>query len=515
MSLLAQRRALSPTGPLAAVVAVALLSACGTTVPTTASTSSAYDALGSGLGPSPAGGTEAATTGAGSSATGSSPVGPSEALGSTGMSPGTGASPAAPAGGGSQSPVRSAGNVPGMTSTDVKIGVERVDTAALGAFASAAGTDAAIGDLNGFQDALIAWVNRTGGLASRKLTPVFFQADVSASNQQNNSARCATWAEDNRVFAAQAAYYQGGGAVPCLAKRGVVSIATLETAPGSADDFTRYSPYYYAPSAMETVSLARSYVTGLHQAGFFTPADSIGLLYFDFPEFEVAKERGLEPALARHGLEVSSEYAIAYNGNPSELGSITAAVANAQLKFASEGITNVLFLDAGGTLALFFMQQAQNQGASFRYGLNSTTYPAFLEGQGVSSQLARATVAGVQPARDTNDVASAPPNADRDRCFAILKAAGHSPRSSVDRQAMTGYCSFYFFLKASFDRARSYDPRGFAAAVAGLGTSPGTAAGSIGDDFSAGMPWGSARYAIARWRTGCSCFTYERGSFPA
>jgi hypothetical protein len=265
---------------------------------------------------------------------------------------------------------------------------------------------------------------------------------------------------------------------------------------------------------METVSLARSYVTGLHEAGFFKPASKIGLLYFDFPELRVASSRGLKPTLSRYGLKVSSEYAIAYSGNPAELGSVTAAVQNAELRFAAEGVQQVLFLDAGGTLALFFMQSAQSQHQAFQYGLNSTTDPAFLEGQSVSSELAKAIVTGTMPARDTNDMASAPRNPDRDRCLAILKTGGYPLPSHVVRNAVFGFFTFFLLLMAAFVRATSYDPRGLAKAVADLGRSPGTAAGSNGDDFSLGLPWGAARYAIARWRTDCSCFKYSGPARP-
>lgn len=496
---------------LLALVSVALLTACGSTVALT--TSTAGVPADGGLGP----GTSGDPVLGSPEAPGAGPLAPGSAPGAVpgqrpaGSSPGA-LAPTSGAGGsvGSQRPGAAAANVPGMTATTVKIGVERVDTAALGAFASSTGTDASIGDLNAYQDALISWVNTNGGLAGRTLTPVFFQAQISAGNQQNNSARCATWAEDERVFAAQASYYQGGGAVPCLAERGVISVSTFEVAPGSADDFNRYRGRYYAPGAMETVSLARSYATGLQEARFFTPSSKIGLLYFDFPEYRIAKERGLKPTLARFGLSVASEYAVAYGGNASELGSITAAVQSAGLQFASEGIKDVLFLDSGGTLALFFMQNAQNQRQTFRYGLNSTSDAGYLEGQSnLAPELARAVIAGQQPGRDLNDVSSAPRNPDRDRCLAILKKAGHTITSSVDRKAVLGYCAFYFLLKGAFDRAASYDPAGFAKAVAALGASPGTAAASHGDDFALGNPWGAARYAIARWRTECSCLRYD------
>lgn len=508
---------------LACAATAALLAACGTTVPLTSTRATGSGGANTGLGnplEGGAGGNSTTSTGStgggllsGSSATGGTTPGQGSAAGWPGGPSGStsGAGSAT-----SQSSGRpGSSNVPGVTSKEVKIGVERIDTAALGAFANSAGVKAGIGNLNGFQDALIAWVNRSGGLAGRKLTPVFFQANLSASNQSNDAARCATWAEDNHVYAAQAGITEGTGAVPCLAKHGVVSINTLETAPGSVDDFNRYRPYYYAPSATETVSLARSYVTGLHSAGFFQPSAKIGLLYFDYPEFRVAKERGLKPALARLGLSVSSEYSVSYSGNPAEAGNISAAVSSAELKFASVGVKKVLFLDSGGTLALFFMENAQNQHQAFDYGLNSTSDAAFLEGQsGISSQLPRSVVAGVQPARDSNDLGSAPRNPDRDRCFAILRAAGFVPGSAVDRQTMTEYCAFYFFLKATFDRASSFGPRGFAAAAASLGHHPGTAAASNGDDFSTGLPWGAARYGIATWRADCSCFKYTGNAHP-
>lgn len=501
---------------LAGVATAAALVACGTTVPLTSTTSTTPGAAGSGLGASTAG-----STGEGPAGTGLPPSRTTTGGSSPGQPP-AGTSTSAPGGAASSSTGSApqvsgrstAASVPGVTSTTVKIGVERIDTAALGAFANAVGAKASIGDLNAYQQALISWVNRSGGLAGRTLTPVYFQADVAAGNQRNDAARCATWAEDNHVFAAQAAYYQGGGAVPCLAKRGVVSVSTLEVAPGSPDDFARYRPYYYAPGAMDTVSLARSYVTGLHEAGFLHPSAEIGLLYFDFPEYRAAKERGLKPALARYGMKVASEYGITFGGNASETGNISAAVQNAELKFASEGIQEVLFLDSGGTLALFFMESAQSQHQSFRYGLNSTDDAGFLEGQGVASELARSVVAGTQPGRDTEDMASAPRNPDRDRCLAILKAAGHTITSSVDRKAVFGYCSFYFFLKAAFARAASFDPRGFAQAVAALGRTPGTAAASNGDDFSSGHPWAAARYAISTWRTDCACFRYDGRARP-
>jgi hypothetical protein len=430
------------------------------------------------------------------------------------------AAPGSPMTGASQSGAAAASghtngaSVPGITATTVKVGLGTANTAALQAFATATGLNASVGNADGWQTALIDWVNHSGGLAHRTLVPVYYEYQVGASNDTNNQAACAAWTQDAHVFIANALENEGSGPVSCLRSHGIISVASNYEV-GSVNDFNQFAPYYYTPSSLETVSLARSYIQGLYGSGFFQAGQKIGLIYFNYPEYQVAVDRGLKPALSAYHLALSDETSITYDGNPSDLSQVTAAISGAELKFASEGIKEVLSLDSGGTIALFYMQAAQQQHQSFRYGLNSTSDGSFLEGQnGVASQLANSIIVGTKPAYDTNNLASAPPNPDRDRCFAILKAAGYIPSGAVDREAMTDICAFFFFLKVVMDRAKTLDVQGFAAAVASLGSNPGTASGSDADFFGPGRPWGAAAYAIATWSSNCACFAYRGGAHP-
>ena len=496
----------------AAVAAVLAVAGCGTTVPLS-STTGDVDRGGittsPGLGPSSQTGESAGGTSAlpGKGAPSDLAGGPLAARGGPGA-----AATVQPGGAGGTGQVRQL--PPGITATTVKIGLQRVNTQALEAFAGAMGTNASIGNVDGWTTTLVNWVNEHGGLAGRKLAPVYYEGQTGASNATNNQAACSTWAEDNHVYLAYAFQYEGSGAVACLRNHGVISAGSSADV-GSVNDFAKYGPYYYAPSSMESVSLARAYVRGLHEASFFAPGGKIGLLYFDYAEYQLAVDRGIKPTLAGYGLHLTDQASIAYHGDPSEAGNIATAVSNAELKFATEGITEVLFLDSGGTIGLFYMQAAQQQHRSFRYGFNSTSDASFLEGQGgISEQLARTTIVGTKPAYDTNDLASAPRNPDRDRCFAILKAAGFTPGSAIDRQGMTDLCAFFFFAKAALDHATTFDAAGFASAVAALGSNPSTGSASNGDGFAPQKAWGGAAYGIATWRAACSCFKYAGPAHP-
>ena len=489
---------------LAGTVALAV-GGCGTTVPVASQLSVSGTDNGASA---PA---QAAAGAAGQPGTGAAPGAGSPALGGAGV-PATGVAAGPGAGSGATGVAQASGgpavSVPGMTATTVDVGTVTVDTASLGAFAKAAGVNGAISDPTAAMNAVTSWVNAHGGLAGRRMRTVSYTYDVSKSESENDGAACALWTQDHHVFAGFPQGNVNDGGVACLKQHGVLSVSAADD-PGSVDSFRQFAPYYYAPSALETVSLARQNVLGLHEHGFFTPGAKIGLIYFDFAEYRTAIEKGLKPALAQYGLKIDSSYAISYGGNAAELGAVSAAISNAQLRFAASGINHVLLLDKGGTIALFFMQQAHNQGMHYRYGLNSTSYTSFLaEQSGISDQLASSVVVGTLPTGDTQDLRYAPRNPARDLCFGILRKAGIVPQSAADAKTLAGLCATVFFLKAALDHASSFDPAGIGRAVAALGASPATAANSVRDHFGPGRPWGSSARGYLTYYDDCTCFRY-------
>jgi hypothetical protein len=401
-------------------------------------------------------------------------------------------------------------NVPGVTDTTVKLGVEYFDTAQLGTFANSAGVKG-VGATSQLQTYQVAadYVNRHGGLAGgRKLVIVPRQRSTTESTSSAGQASCAAFAEDDRVFAANADLTEDSPLVACLAKHGVLSVTGGQVEAGSRDDFAHYPGLYMGPSTMETVGAAGAYVDALVRQGLLTPGSTIGLLWFDFSDFVVARQAGLLPALARHGLKVKTEFRSHYGGSASDLGAIASQMQSAELQFRAAGVDRVLSLDFQGTLLFFFMQQAQQQGYHPRYGLASWSDLDFLTANGMGPQLTGATGIGWLPAYDV-DAQHQPKTAPMTQCLALMRAHGMSVTAQGDLILQYDACAKVFFLKALLDKARDLRPAGLRAALAQLGQQPSYA--GFGDRFDTNRPWGAAVYRDLGYDAACSCGTYRGG----
>jgi ABC-type branched-subunit amino acid transport system substrate-binding protein len=401
-----------------------------------------------------------------------------------------------------------------VTTTTVKLGVEYISTAELGAFANAAGVDA-VGQTDMLQayQAAAAAVNKAGGVAGgRRLVIVPRQRSTSESNAQASQSTCSAFTEDERVLLANAFHAQGTSAVPCLTSRGVVAIGGAAVEAGSQLDFQRFGGKYASPGTVETITAARAYVEALVRQGFLTKSGKVGLLWFDFDDFRVARDRGLVPALSRAGISLAAEYAATYRGSASDLGSIASQMQNAVLKFRSQGIDRVLTLDYQGTLQYFFMTSAENQSYRPKYGLATWSDAEFLRANGDADQLAGSTGIGWMPGYDLA-VRQLPVDAPKKRCLAAMKAAGvPALQAQTDTLIQLRACEEVFFAERLLNTATDLSPRGLTAAAAALGEQPSYA--GFADRFGATKLWGAAAYRDLSFGSSCSCFSYRGANRP-
>lgn len=493
---------------LSAVLTVALAAACGSTVQQVGSAGQqnpeAGGSLGAQVGNAP--GASVAVPGT------ANPYPGTPAPTASGGSESSAPAGTTPAGGGPSSAVGAPGSrlpaVHGMDATSLWYGYYYLSSSSANAVTKAFGINASVGDGKAEAGAIASAINKSGGIAGgRSLKLIPYSYDVSQSNAANNQAECSTWTEDNHVYAASALFFEDSSAVPCLAQHKTMGLGAA-AAVGSAREFHQYSPYYVAPGAMENTDGARAYIEGLHKHGFFTPGAKIGLIRFNFSDYTEAKTNGLDPTLAKYGLKLAQDYQVSYNGDASDAGQLSAAIQNAELNFARNGVTRVLFLDVGGTIATFFMTDAQSQkNTQFSYGLSTLSFPAFLEQQsGIDTQLPKSVAVGWSPPIDTNDLASAPPNPARAQCDKIMRGSGNAAVSPSDRTIQYGLCSSIFLLRDGLAAAKSYAPADFLAAVESMG--PRSSALSLGDRYAPGRPWGAASYGWLPFNTSCSCFKY-------
>jgi ABC-type branched-subunit amino acid transport system substrate-binding protein len=396
-----------------------------------------------------------------------------------------------------------------VTSTTVKLGVEYISTAELGAFANAAGVDA-VGQTDMLQayKAAVDAVNKAGGVAgARRLVIVPRQRSTSESNAQASQATCAAFTEDDRVLLANLFHAQDSPAVPCLTARGVVAIGGAAVEGGSQRDFQRFGGKYLSPGTADTITAARAYVEALLRQGFLTKSSKVGLLWFDFADFRDARERGLVPALAQGGLALTSEYRATYAGSASDLGSIASQMQNAVLKFRSESIDRVLTLDYQGTLQYFFMASAENQSYRPKYGLSTWSDAEFLRANGSAAQLAGSTGIGWMHGYDLA-VRQLPVDEPKRRCLAAMKAAGvPALEAQTDTLIQLRACAEVFFAERLLNSATDLSPGGLTAAAAALGDQPSYV--GFADRFSPSKLWGAAAYRDLAFGSSCSCFSYR------
>lgn len=355
-------------------------------------------------------------------------------------------------------------------------------------------------------EALVTWTNDTGGLAGRRLVPIYYEADaVGRPYDTDAQASCARFTEDHEVFAVHSSPVGGSDAlVACLAAR---RVPLIEQTPLLFDHayYERYAGYLYQPGWMSPDRWGVAYVNGLAQSGYFDGA-KVGIVRFDDAPYRRLYENVISPRLSSIGVR-PEEAVIASPSGTSDFGSMNAQANNAILRFRQEGVTHVMIIDGGGALTFFFMQQAEGQGWRPRYGLTSANMPATQASNQAVAQLSNAIGVGWSPSVDVFAADQPGGKEAWSRCQSIMEAH-RVPRTY---RTFTRYtdplCDSVFFLRTALERADALTDAGLRSAAEGLGT-------SYVSPFTFGTMLGPGRYDGAstvrtfQFDVECRCFRY-------
>ena len=444
---------------------------------------------GTGVAPPGSSGSSGADTTAGSSA---------------GSTTGTSGAPAegvaAPAGA-TAVPAGPAGSAPGVTATTIKIGVYTVQ--AFNDVTESAGIKVSTGNQARQARATIDRINRTGGIAGRKVIPVFHDFDVGTAATDVNSeyqSACAAWTQDDRVYAvATPVGTLNDTLYACLAKAGVITSATGDT----KDErfFREFHDHFYMPVEINMTRMLADSARALHANGFFGTGAKVGVVRLDTIGEQRAVADGLRPALARIGLKVEKEFAAPVSSDGSS------AYSSAVLQFKAAGITHVVFSELGSPLA--FTANAESQDYRPRYAFNSRNGPAsVLQSNVPAAQLRRSMGYGWMPMNDVDAQRDPGPTSPRQTlCNAIMKEAGED--TSIRSTAAVAFyiCDSLFFLDEALERAPDFTVAGFRAGAESLGSyqtastfSAGLAPGRLHD--------GARAYRLFAFQDQCRCFAY-------
>jgi hypothetical protein len=477
---------------LAVIVTMSLAAACGSTVQTAGSVSGGGGELGG-----------AVSTGDASNGLGATSADPSAAGG--GVAGGARAGTTASAARNTVTTIRGADGLVmgrGVTSREVKVGIFIAKNlqAATGAVTGTSGA----ADEKPYIEALVDYVNKTGGLRGRKIVPTygFFDPLSSTPYVQQEQEACAHFTEDEKVFVILAGTQSGtDGAFSCASKSQTPLITQIFW-PLDDKYIADAGSWLYAPSRMRVERWMPFFVDGLKEQGYFSAGAKVGLVRFSDPVY-ARTAATMKRELARVGVKLVDEFDVGSVRQGADLGSIQPKVANAILRFRAAGIDHVVFGDWSSVLPTFFIPEAESQSYRPRYGLSSQDAMDTIATLAPEAQIANAVGVSWMPPADADDASDPRDDPANNLCKKIIKDAS----LSYDRLYAGSLCDNFFFLRATLDRATALTPAAFEPAARLLGT-------SFDSPFAFGTAFGPGRFDGAnvvrnmKWGPDCQCFVY-------
>lgn len=395
--------------------------------------------------------------------------------GSTTTSGGPGAQPGATTAAGA--PVLSSG--PGFSATEIKIGISLFKVGDVG---RQFGIDASFGDGEKQAQAVVNYINSKGGIAGRKVKPVYYTVDFgragSIQDGQFEAEACEKWTNDERVFAAINTAMARQALLTCLAKKGVPGIH--DAMPIDEKRLAPYRDYYYSGvggAALTVDRTATVLAKVLGARGFYkdeSPAKPtvVGIIHYNDEFYGSVVNDKLVPLIKSFGVKKVVVQAAPRGGLEPDSTYVA--------RFRSEGVTHVQFLGEANAYPLFFMPAAENQQYRPKYGISTEQSPGFLQATGPipREQLKNVSAIGWSQILDVDNAHDPGPVGSNDQlCLDIEKAAGQNMGDRGARVTATVYCNGLFFLKQNLaGAAGTLGVPALAQAVSGLGTnysSPG------------------------------------------
>ena len=415
---------------LAVVVAVltALLAACGSTVPAAQRTASSGDGLSTvaaddtaGLSTDPG---ALSASGEGATAGGRSATAAAQQA----------AAGAARAGGSSAAAARA-------VTGPIQLGFVNTNVSNAAAFGVELGSTLSNQQI---YNALIAEVNKSGGINGRKIEPVYGNTDTaSASWNTDFQAACEKFTRDNKVAAVLGYVFVWLDAFEgCLAKAGVPHLYGGYQ-PGDRG-LQREFPLVVSTTHPDVESAWLTAVGGAIASGQLKPSNKLGLFVDDCAHGNRAFNAVVPAYLRAHKIPYEV-FETGCSSGASDNGKAASDIQAAALRFRSNGVDTVAI---GGVPALLFATQAESQAWRPSYIMN--VGGAAFEGNVPNAQLKNFHGYGWIPAVDVNaSHQPAPPSAAQKRCLAMLAAQGIQPAGVNDFMLAYVSCDALFMYAAA------------------------------------------------------------------
>lgn len=410
---------------------------------------------------------------------------------------------------------------PGVSASTITIGVTYYQSArSANAALGAKGVDT--GDPVAGTRILIDWINKVGGVAGRRLVPVFYGVDPQSATPYATEAQaeCTDFTEDNKVLAV----IDGTPALDaraCLAQHGVAdfrgSMITAAIAPNEVDAYT--TTVSRAFTAMVSALSRDSWFGGWNRVTAQPGAmhAKTGIVTPDSIDENRAVDQVLIPALRAAGYapDPADVIRIAAPGGFGDDGATVAAIDNAVLKLNADGVDHVILNDDNGSLSLLFNNYAYSQGYFPRYGGTSgNAWQVLLAAGDIQPETLRGAMGiGWQPLFDVpygnTQGDGAFDNAARRSCFNIFHRGGMPHANATTAGADAEGCDVMLLLPTLFHGyAGPINLQTLLNRVNALGSSYLLASG-FASWFAPDQHDGTGAFATMHFVDACRCVQYS------
>jgi hypothetical protein len=410
---------------------------------------------------------------------------------------------------------------PGVTANAIYIGVPHLAAAVNAGGVGAKGVT--IADAKVAAQAVIDDINSHGGVAGRKLVPVFQPYRATDSQQALDQAQCAAFTRDHHVFAALAASRPTPSYLQCLSKSGVVLLDDQLVQTGAAT-FRKF-PNWVNVNGWDLDRVAAVQPPALKDQNYFTPwnvatgapggsATKVGIITFDDTAFAHAVDKVLIPGLAKAGQGKPEVVRVSAPQTDAQVGGLTAALQSAVLRFRSHHVDHVIIFETGGVLTLFFTKAAESQHYRPRYAASTNNgSQALIDGAGLpKAQFEGAVGFGFSPLLDLpysqNTLDGPYSNAMRRHCHTLATADGQQFTDANGEATATTPCNELYLLRDALKtQGKTVSADSIFAGLNALG-SKFEASGSLGTRFSSSRHDGGSGYRYWAYQDSCGCFGY-------
>jgi ABC-type branched-subunit amino acid transport system substrate-binding protein len=403
---------------------------------------------------------------------------------------------------------------PGVDATSIHVGftIQQNDST-VSSIASAYNVQLA--DNRGAYAALVNYFNAHGGVAGRKLVPVYYNYDPTSGNaDQIGQAACSAFTEDSSVFAGIDTVNGSNAFNSCMQQRGRLMLQ-YGVYFGAEPTWQKY-PNEVAADGLPLDDAGKLLADHLVGTGFLSKSTRVGVIVRSSYDMTRAYKNGFLPALSKVGLSVAQTQYVRDAQDDSDLSGYTADISSAVLKFRSSGVDRVVFFDLGSYAALVFSQNAQQQQYHPLYGFSTLNTIEGLEGSGSAApQQQMVGSQGVSWEMNADGLTHTRTRSGK-LCDAILKSGGITASDPGTEASYLKTCQTFFLFKAAADAAgRNLNRDTFIRAVEGLGsTFDSTNTWNGTTRFDANHHWGVSVYRPFVYSQKRSCFAVSGAVQP-